>query len=204
MKFIETNLLKKHNVIKDIFDYQGFDESIVKIYIQFENVFKDLFTSYSEIYEIRDCCFYISENISCNAFALRKRGYHIIAITNGYAILISEKFQNNIFNNISSVSLLSDEGIQNAYYTLKNCSDFNYSDFLLNCSIHFTFGHEFRHILQFIHDKMNHSEYNFNENCQEEIFDIKKHAWEFDADRAASCQVISYVFNTYRKLKLID
>jgi hypothetical protein len=64
---------------------------------------------------------------------------------------------------------------------------------MLDCSIQFTFSHEFQHILQ-LNSTQIKSNYEFNENLDSSDFDIRKHAWEYDADRFASFEVLKYIF----------
>ncbi len=70
-----------------------------------------------------------------------------------------------------------------------------------NCLIEFTFGHEFQHILQLNSDSCS-SSYAFGENNCDSEYSIKKHAWEFDADRFGAFEVLKYSFNVYRGLKV--
>ena len=71
---------------------------------------------------------------------------------------------------------------------------------MLDCSIHYTFSHEFRHILQFNSSKIS-TDFNYSENLDTTNFDIKKHAWEFDADRMAAYEVLKYVFRVHRNMR---
>ncbi|MCK4261018.1 MAG: hypothetical protein KAX49_18730 [Halanaerobiales bacterium] len=201
MSFVRKELLIKHKVIEDAFDYQGFDPKISKIYAYFENSFQKLFDDYASVFNINDCCFYIKNDVRCNAFASKKKGYNIIGITNGYPILLKNKFRKEYFENILLAALINEKPLSEAYCDLYEDSDFDFSEFLLKCSIKFTFNHEFQHILQFNSIRKNNNNYLLHENLEMSEFNMKKHIWEYDADRIACYEVLKYVFGVYRKLK---
>ena len=71
---------------------------------------------------------------------------------------------------------------------------------MLNCSIEYTFAHEFQHILQFNSSKISKNVL-YSENLDKNDFNLKKHSWEFDADRMASYEVLKYAFSVYANLK---
>lgn len=201
MSYVKKELLVKHKVIEDVFDYQGIDPEISYVYEYFENSFRNLFDNYASIFNINDYCFYIKNNDKCNAFASKKKGYNIIGITNGYPILLKRKFDKKYFKNILLAGILKEKTLFEAYCDLEEDSDFDFSKFILDCSIKFTFNHEFQHILQFNCDTHNGENYLLHENLEITGFDFKKHVWEFDADRMASFEVLKYVFSIYSKLK---
>lgn len=72
---------------------------------------------------------------------------------------------------------------------------------MLQCSIHFTFGHEFQHIMQFNSSKIKEDFY-FDENPTKSDFDMTSHAWEFDADRFGAFEVLRFIFFTYHDLNV--
>lgn len=201
MSSVRKELLITDKVIEDVFDYQDFDPEISKIYSHFENSFQKLFDDYANLFNINNYCFYIKNDIRCNAFASNKKGYNIIGITNGYPILLKNKFSKEYFEYILLAGLLNEEPLSEAYYELYEDSNFDFNEFILECSIKFTFNHEFQHILQFNSVSKNNDSYLLHENLDITGFDMKKHVWEYDADRNASYEVLKYVFGVYRKLK---
>ncbi len=202
MSFVKKELLNKHKVIENVFDFQYFDQEIADVYAYFENFFQNLFEEYASLFNIKDYCFYIKSDDKCNAFAAKRKGYNIIGITNGYPILLKRKFDKKLFKNFFLVGLINEPLLSEAYCDLDEDSDFDFSKFILDCSIKFTFNHEFQHILQFNHDFNINGGYTLHENLEMNEFDLKKHAWEFDADRMASFEVLKYVFSIYSKLKV--
>lgn len=201
MSSVKKELLLKHKVIEDVFDYQDIDPEIAVIYAYFENSFQKLFEDYASIFNIKDYCFYIKSNDTCNAFASKRKGYNIIGITNGYPILLKRKFDKENFKNILLAGIINEKILSGAYWDLEEDTDFDYSTFILDCSIKFTFSHEFEHILQLNSAPHNRDNYLLHENLEITGFDFKKHAWEFDADRMAGYEVLKYVFSVYSKLK---
>lgn len=195
------NLLVKYNIIEDPFEYDFLDEELVNKYEYFEHKFQALFAEKANQFRLNDCYFYLKNDITCNAFARSIRGYNIIGITNGYAIQMSYFFDDKYFSTIVAIGLTNELNISDAYYDLYNAENFNYNKFMLDCSIQYTFGHEFQHILQLNSSKIE-TNYKFNENLDLSIFEIKKHLWEFDADRFASFEVLKYIFQINRELKI--
>jgi hypothetical protein len=196
------NKLKKKNIIKDVFEYEGegVDYKLKEIYQFFEQEFVNLFESYAELFEIKNPIFYIKNGFHCNAFARKVKNQNIIGITNGYPILMYEKFRKDYFQSIIFVALKNNKSISDAYADLFEDPNFEFNQFMLNCSIQYTFGHEFRHILQFNSLSLK-KEYLFTENLNHNQFSMKKHAWEFDADRMATFHVLKFVFEKNRELK---
>ncbi|MBJ6145426.1 hypothetical protein [Hymenobacter sp. BT559] len=195
--------LVKYGIIEEFFDYQGLDDEIVNKYKYFEQKFELLFADKAIQYKLKDCYFYISNKFYCNAFARSKKGYNIIGITSGYVIKMLDIFNEKYFSSLILIALINDVNILNAYADLCSMKYFDISDFMLNCSIQFTFGHEFQHILQFNSSTIT-IDYYESENFDEADFDIQKHAWEFDADRFASFEVLKYVFEIKRRFKVIN
>lgn len=202
MSFVKKELLIKYKVIESVFNYQYIDPEIAEIYEYFENSFQKLFNDYASIYNINDYCFYIKSNDKCNAFASKRKGYNIIGITNGYPILLTKYLENKYFKNILLIAIINDEKVSKAYYDLEKDMNFNFSKFILDCSIKFTFNHEFQHILQFSYDTNKGHNYLRHENLEITGFDLKNHAWEFDADRMASYEVLKYVVSIYSKFEV--
>ncbi|MEF2097318.1 hypothetical protein V3595_22120 [Bacillus sp. CFBP9009] len=197
---ISKELLAKHNVIKNMFDYQAYETK--DIYSNFESSFVSLFDSYAELYNIKDYCFYIANNDTCNAFAYKEKGYNIIGITNGYAILLSKKLDKKYFKNFVLAGINMDKPLQEAYIDLYEDKEFDMGKFMIDCSIQFTFSHEFQHILQHNSSKFRKNDFLLQENFVKDNFDMRKQAWEFDADRMASYEVLKYVFSVHRNLKV--
>ncbi|MBW4541599.1 MAG: hypothetical protein KME43_21000 [Myxacorys chilensis ATA2-1-KO14] len=196
-------ILTKKGIIKNVFDYQGLDTELINIYQHFEKKFQELCQSYADAFHLDNCVFYISNNNSCNAFAAKIENHNIIAITNGYPVLIKDKFDDKFFSNSLFIAFINEKSISEAYCDLHEDQYFKFSEFVLNCSVKYTFSHEFRHILQFNSFDI-FKDFLYAENLDKNSFDMKKHAWEFDADRMASFEVIKYTFRIYRNLKNRD
>lgn len=201
MSFVKKELLIKNKVLDDVFDYKYIDSEIAKVYTYFETCFKKLFEDYSSVFNINDCCFYIKSNDKCNAFALKRKGYNILGITNGYPILLATKLDKEYFKNILLAGIINNIPLSKAYCDLEDDLNFDFSKFILDCSIKFTFNHEFEHILQFNCDTHKGKDYLLHENVEMTGFEFRKHVWEFDADRMASFGVLKHVFSIYSKLK---
>lgn len=196
----EIELLKSKGIIKNVFEYEGLNNSLEETYKLFEERFQELLSFSSEIFKIKNPVFYIENGFSCNASASRIAEYNIISITNGYPILMHEKFNKEYFTKVVLVALLNERKISDAYADLLEDSNFEFNQFILECSIEYTFNHEFRHLLQF-NSTDEKVDYLFKENLTKDQFDIKKHAWEFDADRMATYEVLKYVFQEAVRLK---
>lgn len=192
--------LVKNRIIGDIFEYQDLDPEKVEIYAYFQKRFKSLFKSYAKVHNLGNYFFYLKNNISCNAFASRIKGRNIIGITNGYPILMTNKFDEKFFSKVFTVALINGKYTSDAYCELYEEPGFKFNLFMLECSIRFTFGHEFRHILQFKHSKTKNN-FSYSENLDTGSFDITRHVWEFDADRIASFEVLKYIFREFVNLK---
>lgn len=203
MGLIDTDLLVKHKIINNIFDYKNYaiDENLIKTYKYFEDSFNALLESYSDVFSIKDCSFHMSNSSTCNAYASRIKGYSLIEITNAYPVILSKKFDKIHLEKTFLVALSHDKTMSDAFATLLDNKDFDISKFFIDCSIKFTFSHEFRHILQFKHDQKNNS-YSLNENCTSGEFDIRKHIWEYDADRYACYEVLKHAFSVNRSLSI--
>jgi len=143
---------------------------------------------------------YISSDIFCNASALKIADHNIITVTSGYISLIEDTFDEKYFSTILFVAIINEKTISEAFCDLHEDPNFELNQFMLDCSIQFTFSHEFQHILQLNSSKIAH-DFRYSENLDTSNFDLKNHALEFDADRMASFEVLKYVFRVYRKLK---
>jgi hypothetical protein len=197
-KKIET--LIENGIIKDAFnDYEFIDDEIKETYRYFEEKFQSLFKEYAEFFGLKNCYFYMKNGFNCNASASKINGINLISITNGYPILMNRKFNEKYFAQIIVIGLSNDKSISDAYADLHEDSDFKYQQFMLDCSIQYTFSHEFRHIQQFNSSDIS-ADITLNENLDRTKFKMKKHVWEFDADRMASFEVLKYIFRTYRSL----
>ncbi len=189
------NKLIKMEIIKDVFDYQGLDDNLVYYYTYFEKKFQELLKNYADVYNLKNCFFYIKDGNFCNAFASKIQNYNIIGITNAYPILMKDKFDKKFFSNI-----INNKSISDAYADLYADPTFQFNDFMLDCTIQYTFSHEFRHLLQF-NSSLIPNNFDYSENIDTTNFNIKKHAWEFDADRMAAYEVLKYVFKVHRKMQ---
>jgi len=198
---VRKEILVKYNVINDVFNYKDLDIENDKLqtYLYFENTFMDLYESYANIFNIRDYCFYINNAINCNAFATKRKGYNIIGITNGYPILLSRKMDKEHFVSIVLAGIHNKEPTREAYIELYQDKNFDISKFFIDCSINFTFRHEFQHIIQFNYYKSLNNSLFLHENLEEINYDIRRHVWEYDADRSASFNVLKHVFHVHSK-----
>lgn len=188
--------LANYQIVDHPFDYKDLDEELINKYQSFEQRFEELYLDKKERFKLKDCFFYIKNDISCNAFARNKRGYNIIGITSGYAIQMLDAFHEKYFSNTSILSLIdfNDINIVDGYNKLLEIHDFRVNEFMLECSTRFTFGHEFQHILQFNSSQIIIDNY-ISENLDSSNFDIKRHAWELDADFFAMWDVMIYILN---------
>lgn len=195
----EISIMK--GVIKSAFDYQGLEADLIITYKYFEEKFKNLYQFYADIFCLNNCVFYIREDYyRCNAFAGRSEDYNIIGITNAYPVLMKDKFDDKYFSNIICIGFINEKSISDAYVDLHEDQNFKFNEFMLNCSIQYTFSHEFQHILQF-NSSQKCQNFLYSENLDKSAFNLKNHAWEFDADRMASYEVLKYTFSVYRNLK---
>ena len=192
--------LIENRIIRDVFDYQGLEQDIIDTYSYFEKKFQILLKNYAHAYKLDNCFFYIKNGYSCNAFASKNQEFNIIGITNAYPILMKRKFDEKFLSNIIYIAFINEKPISDAYADLYADPAFQFNNFMLDCSIQYTFSHEFRHILQFNSSKESNN-FNYSENLDKSDFNMKKHTWEFDADRIASYEVLKYVFSVYRKMK---
>lgn len=118
-----------------------------------------------------------------------------------------EAFDEKYFSSISILLLslvnLNEVSITDGYADLHEINNFRVNKFMLDCSTQFTFGHEFQHILQFNSSKIIVDSYR-SENLDLSEFDIKRHAWELDADWFAMWEVLKYIFEVKREYKIKD
>lgn len=190
--------LCEYRIIEDPFEYEDLPDELKIKYHYFEEKFQLLFKQKAEQYKLKECHFYIKNNVNCNAFARNRRGYNIISISHAYVIQMSRFFNNEYFSSMMDLANVSDETIRLGYTNLIELEGFDLGGFLLNSTIQFTFTHEFQHILQMNSSKIA-KQFEFNENMESSEFDIKKHAWEFDADRFAAFDVIKHAFEINRE-----
>ncbi|MGG0419648.1 hypothetical protein ABEY52_26830 [Priestia aryabhattai] len=204
MNFVSKELLKKQNIIKGFFDYREYavNEEQFQIYSYFESSFLDLYGDYADLFNIKNCCFYIKDDPRCNAFAIKEEGYNIIGITNGYAINISKMMDKKHFESIVLAGINDDKLLKEAYIDLHHDKEFDFSKFFIDCSIKFTFNHEFQHIMQYNSSKFGKNNFHFQENYKKCDFDIQRHVREFDADRMGSFELLKYVFRVHANLKV--
>lgn len=186
-----TDEISRH-IELDIFDYSFLSDKLVNVYSTYETKFKALFEQYSDAWGLDNCYFYIRNSVSCNASAIKVGEFNLINITTGYPILIDRKFQSEFFKNLLFVALHNGKEISDAYCDLYEKFGSKLTEFILECSIKFTFHHEFRHILQFNFSNLN-KDFNFNEYFSSESkLRMKKHSWEYDADRAGTYRVLRF------------
>ncbi|MEK3662618.1 hypothetical protein NSQ29_23935 [Paenibacillus sp. FSL F4-0236] len=92
--------------------------------------------------------------------------------------------------------------MREAYNDLYADKYFDFSKFFIDCSIHFTFRHEFQHIIQFNYFKSLNNSLFMHENLEDIDFNLRRHVWEYDADRMASFNVLKYVFRIYSNFEV--
>lgn len=182
----------------DVLDINEYEGENSEIYKYFEGEFEKLLSFYAEINGVEPVIFYIENSTRCNAFAIKRNGYNIMGITQGYPILFGNKFKGNLFDNMIFAESLNNGSVSDGFAALYGHVDFSFSKFMLDCSINFTFHHEFRHLLQFNAMKDKTDNY-LAENCFERPFDLKKHILEYDADKIAAHNVVLYTANIRRK-----
>jgi hypothetical protein len=199
MNEIKEILIKK-GIITDEFDYQDLDIELINTYKYFEKRFQELYQWNADRFHLDNCVFYICKDYKCNAHAVRMKNHNIIKITNGYPFFMKDKFDDKLFRNIIFICFINEKSVSDAYCDLYEDQNFEFNKFALNCSIQFTFSHEFQHILQFNSQKIR-GDFLYSENLDKSSFSLKKHAWEFDADRMASFEVLKYAYSVYSELK---
>jgi hypothetical protein len=201
--YVDKEHLEKYNLIENVFYYEDFelDDRTKNIYKYFENEFTESYSSLADVFNIEEYSFFIKDSCKCNAFARHEKGYNIIGITNSYPILLSKKFDSKYFKNLILNLSINKENISLAYVDLFNNEKFDFGKFMLDSSMKFTMGHEFRHIKQFNSIKIRKESFYLQENMIQSDFKIKNHAWEFDADRGGCYDVLKYVFRVDRNLK---
>lgn len=196
MTLLDT--LVQHHVITDHFDHTNLESELTEKYEYFYDKFERLFTEKASIFNLKDCVFYIRNDINCNAFATNPKGYNIIGITHGYAIRMMEIFSAAQLSSMVENGLFSfDTSMLSSYEKIIKSGSLKIHEFMLECSIYFTMGHEFQHILQFNSSKIARH-YHYSENASSAQFDFQKHLWEFDADRFGAYDMIRYVFSISR------
>lgn len=192
----KTFILKNNLGLLDTFYYE---EDRIEIFEYFQKKFEILINSNSKIYNMNPIIFFINDRLSCNAFAQRIDNRNVISINQGYPIIMNSKFTNKLFDDIIFAAFLNEKDVSDAFTDLYESNDFQFSEYMLDCSIQFTFYHEFRHIRQFdeMHGK---SDLFLSESFSVQEFDFRKHIWEYDADKSAAHQVVLYVLSIHRKL----
>lgn len=182
----------------NIDDYEGEEFNTYKY---FEQEFERLLEINSEIYKMDSVLFYIKNSVKCNAFA-RKIGCHnVIGITQGYPILIGDKFKENLFKNVIFAAFFNNKEVSDGFAALYENKDFSFGKYMLDCSIQFTFYHEFRHLRQFNAFDSQQDIY-LNENLSTRPFDLNKHILEYDADKSAANDIVRYASSIRRQLGL--
>lgn len=207
MNLENIHKLVEYKIIENPFDYQDLDDEGATKYKHFEHEFKRLYLDKVNQYNLKDCFFYIRDDLSCNAFARNYKGYNIIGITHGYAVQMFEVFEDKYFPSLLlrlAFVNVEEESVAYGYAGLHEINDFKVDKFMLACSTQFTFGHEFQHILQL--NSLNNSIDNYlGENLDKSSkFNIIRHAWELDADWFAMWEVLKYIFEIKHQYKIKD
>jgi len=198
----DTLIKSKNEIIEELglntLNINEYEGKNFEVYKYFESEFEKLISTNAELYGIEPVIFYIDNSTICNAFATKRNGYNIMGITKGYPILFGDKFKEDFFDSLIFAAFLNNGNVSDGFASLYKNENFSFSKFMLDCSIHFTFYHEFRHLLQFnvIKDKTDN---HLAENCFERPFDLKKHILEYDADKSAANKVVLYAASVLRK-----
>jgi hypothetical protein len=196
MSFLYKEFLEENNM-KPL-DLKEVDEGLIETYRYFQEQFESLFSRHAQARKIEN--YIIKTGYRCNAFASKIKDHYVIGITEAYPIILKDMLDACFFETIAFIGLINDIHVSDSFAELSNDSNFRYEKFMLDCSIRFTFGHEFRHIRQFNACQELSNQY-LNENMGNDGFSMKKHAWEFDADRAATFEVLKFSTEEYRKLE---
>lgn len=177
----------------NIYDFREFFhlEKIINIFSKTENLFKSLYDDYASKYNIKNYYFHFDNNRYCSSSATNiDDSLNIIKVSCAYPLLMHNKlYESNLSQN---------KVIQNLYNSLILDKGFNFNDFFLECSIRFTFFHEFRHILQF-ENKSNLLSENVSNGFSQE-----RHLYEIDADLFAIRYVLDFVYDTFQELNKKD
>ncbi|MFK7903537.1 MAG: hypothetical protein AB8B69_00355, partial [Chitinophagales bacterium] len=130
----KIDFFTKIGVIENVFEYHYLDDEKRYIYEYFEEKFQTLVQMNSKSFELKNCFFYIKNSFSCNAFAYKTQGYNFIGITNGYPILMHDKFRKKHFLYLIAIALDCDKPISDAYCDLYEDVNFEFHKFMLDCS----------------------------------------------------------------------
>ncbi|MCD8445641.1 hypothetical protein [Tenacibaculum finnmarkense] len=201
-KIDKDNLVEK-GIIEEPFDYSFLSEELIERYDFYCQLFEKLYEEKAEQFNINNYYFFLKNSTINSAFARKRKGYSIIGITQAYVKSITDIFEKSNFESILLIALKAEQNTSDAYGILYEIPDFEFNEFMSNCSVQFTFGHEFQHILQLNSAKIDY-DLELNENLNQSNFDIKKHAWEFDADRFASFEVLKYIHQIKNEIKIND
>jgi hypothetical protein len=185
------------NALK-INDYDGEQFETLKY---FEQEFEQLLSFNTKVYDIGPVLFYIKNSVVCNAFAGKVSGYNVMGITQGYPILIGDKFKEDLFESVIFAAFFNNGEVSDGFASLYENKEFSFGKYMLDCSIRFTFYHEFRHLRQFNAISTEEGSY-LNENLSKRPFDLEKHILEYDADKSAANGVVQYASSVRRQLGL--
>ena len=194
----KDDFLTQYEITEDVFESQMLDLGKLNTYVYIADRFRELFRDYADSYALDNCKFRIKSDVYCNADALKIADHNFIAITIGYLSLMERTFDEKYFSTILLVAIINEKTVSEAFYDLHEDPDFHFHEFMLDCSIYFTFCHEFQHILQWNSSKIAR-DCRHSENLDTTNFDLTSHALEFNADRIASFRVLVYVFSVYGK-----
>ena len=185
------------NALK-IDDYDGEQFDTLKY---FEQEFEQLLSFNTKVYDIGPVLFYIKNSVRCNAFARKVSGYSVMGITQGYPILLGDKFKEDFFESVIFAAFFNNGEVSDGFASLYESKEFSLGKYMLDCSIRFTFYHEFRHLRQFNALSTEKGCY-LNENLSKRPFDLEKHILEYDADKSAANGVVQYASSVRIQLGL--
>ena len=167
----------------DIFDYENSTYKNI-----FQSAFKALIGDlvyYSKQFRVEPTYLFFRNTFEINAGALNRNNCSLIYISNAFVVKLYDKLVKD--------RKFIEESSLHEYINIQNKHPHNLNYLMFQCSIIFTFYHEFAHVVQ---QKKN--DYNFNENILNTKFDFERHILEYDAD-LNGCQFVSVYIQEFFK-----
>lgn len=169
----------------DVFDYE-FSPSKD----EFDKIFEFYYNALlkNAYYGIEPCLLFFTNAFSINAAACFNNGYYIIYIHMGTIVSLKERFKDNR-------DLLINCNLDE-YIEFEKSLDIQINELMYQNAMHYTFYHEMAHLIQ----KSDLLEQTIYESFDEEnIFSIKKHILEFDADQFSSLCIGAHTLQYVKK-----
>lgn len=173
----------------DAFNYKTdcFDKSTIEVYKKIEEIFNSLLNKYSNLYDVENCSFYYDNKRYCYSAAINLNDKeNIIKLSCAYPHLMFQKLY--LKNNLEKKGIIKD------LYKELLVDNFDFKEFFLQCSVRFTFFHEFRHLMQF------ENKSNIYSQIRDFEFSFEKHIFEVDADLFSIRYILDYVFDAFENL----